>query len=60
MIDKCEEASQKLDNKIINLPPNLKFNMQNRLIKVIKKKENAENGIHIKEKFHFKTEAKEK
>jgi len=58
MIDKCEEQALKLDNKIINLPRNLKTNMQNRLIKVIQKKEDAENGVKRKEKFQFKSQAK--
>ena len=33
--------------------------MQNRLIKVIQKREDAENGVQRKEKFKFKSEAKE-
>jgi hypothetical protein len=33
--------------------------MHNRLIKVIQKREDAENGVQRKEKFKFKSEAKE-
>ena len=56
MIDKCEEFANKLDNKIVNLPKELQHNMENRLIKVIQKKEDAENGVQRKEKFKFKTD----
>jgi len=59
MIDKCEEFANKLDNKIVNLPKELQNNMENRLIKVIQKKEDAENGVQRKEKFKFKTDKEE-
>ena len=59
MIDKCEEFANKLDNKIVNLPKELQNNMENRLIKVIQKKEDAENGVQRKQKFKFKTDKEE-
>ena len=64
MIDNCEEKALKLENRIVNLPKHLKNNMENRLIKVISKREDAENGVSRNEKFKFKSdlteEAKEK
>ena len=59
MVDKYEEQALKLDNRIVNLPKHLKFNMENRLIKVINKREDAENGIQRKEKFKFKSDLTE-